>query len=107
MTNPDSKQLVPKVVIGSIGTGIYVENLESFIGLKKLIGFDMETFSILKSMLNCMKIVVKSVANFGNQNNNNRFDGYASHTSAAFLLHIILNFFQENTSLETNQYQEL
>jgi len=54
-----------------------------------------------------LKIVVKSVANFGNQKNNNCFDGYAAHTSAAFLFHIILNFFQENNSLEMNEQQEL
>jgi len=99
---PDSSSSDPNVVIGHMGTGPYVmENLPKFIsdikyrgGQRKVVAFDMEAVAIFKARLNCSKFVVKSVCDFGDGNKDDIFHSYAAHSSAAFLLHTILDFFQ-------------
>jgi len=101
MPNPDKDFVgAPKVVFGPIGSGQYKkEDLGSLIDNnqeKKMIGFDAEAFALFKARPTCLKLVVKSVANFLNEKKDGRFDQYAAHTSAAFLLHTILDFFQDH-----------
>jgi nucleoside phosphorylase len=85
-----------------MGTGPFLLNdLSSLIaqlrnngGQRKVIAVDMEAIAIFKVQnINCPRIVIKSVSDFGNEEKDDSFHKYASHTSAAFLLYTIINYF--------------
>lgn len=63
---------------------------------RKLIGIDMETYGVFYAAKNCSKprplatFSIKSISDFGDPEKDNKFQPYASFTSANFLYHIIL-----------------
>jgi nucleoside phosphorylase len=94
----------PKVIVAPMGTGPFVlNNLPSLIeqlrttgGKRKVTAIDMEAVAIFKVKgIDCPKIVIKSVSDFGNAEKDDSFHNYASHTSAAFLLYTIINYFRK------------
>jgi hypothetical protein len=99
---PEDCNCPTKVFIAPMGTGPFVHNnLTSLIeqlrevgGQRKVIAIDMEAIAIFKVKgITCPRIVIKSVSDFGNEEKDDSFHRYASHTSAAFLLHTIINYF--------------
>lgn len=87
--------------IGPLGSGAgVIKNSRIIRDIKsharKLIGIDMETYGVYYAAKNCSKprpqeiLSIKSISDFGDSNKNDRFQNYASYTSARFLYYFFM-----------------
>jgi nucleoside phosphorylase/CheY-like chemotaxis protein len=90
-----------KAVIGPVASGSYVIASKSFVdniskSNRKLLAIDMEGYGLYLAChyFNQTKaLFVKSVCDFGDENKNDTYQGYAAFTSANFIYSFIFNMF--------------
>jgi len=95
-----NQQEIPNILGGSIASGPYVrEDLKSYFQLikkmkRKTKAFEMEAFGLLKAAVDhpCKKFIAKAVCDFGTSEKNDSFHTLAAESSAALLIHIILEY---------------
>jgi len=91
-----------KLLVGPVATGASVVEDEKIVNNikkhgRKLIGIDMETYGVFYAANNCSspkpKYVMsfKSISDFANPQKNDKYQKYASYTSAQFLFNFVLD----------------
>lgn len=97
----------PSVFLGPLGSADYVvDDIEVINKIKehqrKLIGIDMETYSIYKSCTDCCLaksisfVSIKSLCDFASEKNDN-WQNYAMYTSSNFSINFIKNYWDSIT----------
>jgi len=97
--NVNSNVITGTIASGSAGKDLpnLIEQLKSL--TRKTFGIDMEAIAIFQAISSSnksfRKFVVKSVVDFGDeQKDNNSYHVYSSQASAAFSLHLLLDYFE-------------
>lgn len=83
-------------VAGVVENEVIINELKS--KDRKLLGLEMESYGLYYSAKNCSNpkpivLAIKSISDFANTNKNDKYQAYASYTSAVFMYHLIISEF--------------